>query len=326
MEDRHLLGEDGDSGQLGDWGCQQGLFEQIHEEDGWRKQEEPHALQGIHRLQLGISAEFWKLDCTVKENGLHGWHAHDPSFAPKILALVKSYAGKREEAKDLIDDEFNREKAQGDGGPQDPEERKLAEDKKQDFVEEEIPEPQPRLLHARSTPRSTAQKTVSQEHEKGDGKKMKMTVEKPTHSLEASTPEPKRLRQQDEPNTERRVEITQVGEDSYYHMDYIIGEEEMAVWNYENEEEEVTALEIPDALWSNAPLDRVPPDPPKWIDDLADSIVPPVRPARPGIHVDTPLVLKGLLGGSGVGPSGVPQSIRARPGYGQGGNRRRFKL
>ena len=100
-------------------------------------------------------------------------------------------------------------------------------------------DPQHRLLHAPSTPRSAAQKTMTQEHEKGEWKKMKMTVEKPTHPFEASTPEPKRLRQ---PNIERRVEITQVGEVSY-HMDYIIGEEEMAVWNQENEEEEETALE-----------------------------------------------------------------------------------
>ena len=71
---------------------------------------------------------------------------------------------------------------------------------------------------------------------------------------------------------ERRVEVTQVGAESYYHMDDIIGEEEMAVWSQENEEEDEQSLEIPDALWSDAPLDRVPPDPPKWVDDLADEV------------------------------------------------------
>ena len=40
----------------------------------------------------------------------------------------------------------------------------------------------------------------------------------------------------------------------------------------ENEEEDEQPLEIPDALWSDAPLDRVPPDPPKWVDDLADEV------------------------------------------------------
>lgn len=29
---------------------------------------------------------------------------------------------------------------------------------------------------------------------------------------------------------------------------------------------------LPEELWLDAPLDRVPPDPPKWIDDLADSV------------------------------------------------------
>ena len=71
---------------------------------------------------------------------------------------------------------------------------------------------------------------------------------------------------------ERRVEVTQVGAESYYHMDDIIGEEEMAVWSQENEEEDEQSLEIPDALWSDAPLDRAPPDPPKWVDDLADEV------------------------------------------------------
>ena len=50
----------------------------------------------------------------------------DDVDAQEILAFVKSYAGKREEAKDLIDDESNREKAKEDGGPRDSEERKLA--------------------------------------------------------------------------------------------------------------------------------------------------------------------------------------------------------
>ena len=156
----------------------------------------------------------------------------DDVDAQEILAFVKSYAGKREEAKDLIDEAPAREKGNGNDGPPDPEERKLAEDKRKDYVEEEmIPElvkvtspmavdegrnqagpsnPHHRHLHAPSTPRSTAQKTLGQEHEEVEGKKMKMTIEKPTRQLEAPTPDPKRLKHQEEPNTERRVEITQV--------------------------------------------------------------------------------------------------------------------
>ena len=169
----------------------------------------------------------------------------------------------------------------------------MAEEKKQDFVEEEVPElvrvsnpmaiderrnqagpsdPRPKPQQALSTPRSTALKTGVVEQEKTDMKKMKMTVEKAAHPLEASTPEPKRPKREEDTNMERRVEVTQVGADSHYHMNDIIGEEEMAVWSQENDEEEEYPLEIPDALWSDAPLDRVPPDPPKWIDDLADEV------------------------------------------------------
>lgn len=97
-------------------------------------------------------------------------------------------------------------------------------------------------------------------------KKMKMTVGKTTHELEASAPEPKRLKQDDETNRERRVEITQVGEDSYYHMDDIIGEKEMAVWRYEKRRERLLSRSL--RLFSDAPVDRVPPDPPKYLDDL----------------------------------------------------------
>lgn len=64
----------------------------------------------------------------------------DDVDAQEILAFVKSYAGKREEAKDLVDDEPNREEKQEESGPKDPEERQLAEDKKKDFVQEGIPE------------------------------------------------------------------------------------------------------------------------------------------------------------------------------------------
>ena len=30
--------------------------------------------------------------------------------------------------------------------------------------------------------------------------------------------------------------------------------------------------ELPDALWSNALLDRVPPEPPKWIEDIVAAV------------------------------------------------------
>ena len=64
----------------------------------------------------------------------------DDVDAQEILAFVKSHAGKREEAKDLIDETPTGEKGDGNGGPQDPEEKRLAEDKRKDYVEEEVPE------------------------------------------------------------------------------------------------------------------------------------------------------------------------------------------
>eukprot|EP00913_Durusdinium_trenchii_P032259 g30204.t1 len=217
----------------------------------------------------------------------------DDVDAQEVLAFVKSYAGKREEARELVEDEPNRVEGREGGEQKSLAELQLAEDKKQDFVEEEVPElvkvsnpmviderrnqagpsaPRPKPQQLVSTPRSTASKTGMVEQEKTDMKKMKMTVEKAARPLEASSPEPKRPRHEGDGNMERRVEVTQVGTESYYHMDDIIGEEEMAVWSQENEEEEEQALEIPDALWSDAPLDRVPPDPPKWVDDLADEV------------------------------------------------------
>ena len=217
----------------------------------------------------------------------------DDVDAQEILAFVKSYAGKREEARELVEDEPNQDGEGERGEKKSLAELQVAEDKKHDFIEEEIPElvkasnpltidegrnqagpsdPRPKPQVALSTPRSMASKTGMVEQENSEVKKMKMTVEKTTHALDAATPEPKRSRQEENTHMERRVEVTQVGADSFYHMDDIIGQEEMDVWSQENEEQEEHPLEIPDALWSDSPLDRVPPDPPKWIDDLADEV------------------------------------------------------
>ena len=61
-----------------------------------------------------------------------------------------------------------------------------------------------------------------------------------------------------------------MGNDVYYHMDQFSGEEELMAWDEETEE--VTAMSVPEALWPSAPLDRVPADPPLWIDELADEV------------------------------------------------------
>ena len=48
----------------------------------------------------------------------------------------------------------------------------------------------------------------------------------------------------------------------YYHMDQFFGEEEFLSWD--GEEEETPLTMIPKELWSEAPLDRIPADPPAW--------------------------------------------------------------
>ena len=127
------------------------------------------------------------------------------------------------------------------------------------------------VLDAPSTPRTTAQK-VGQPAESPvpDAKKLKPTLEKVTHGHEGSDPEPKRAKQDSKAQHERRVSATQVGNDVFYHMDSIIGEEEIVAWQDEMDEQAVD--ELPDALWSTAPLDRVPPEPPRWIEDIADAV------------------------------------------------------
>ena len=54
-----------------------------------------------------------------------------------------------------------------------------------------------------------------------------------------------------------------VGDDVSHHMEQTIEEGDRAMW--EEEEEEIFSS-------SDAPLDRVPPDPPLWIEHLADAV------------------------------------------------------
>ena len=168
-------------------------------------------------------------------------------------------------------------------GKQLTEEERLREDKKLPYEEEPIPELVPvqvdpgQIDEARnqagpSTPRPAAQKTpLASRSSESDVKKLKPTTVKPPHELIAESPESKRLKSSD--TTERRLELTQVGDDIFHHLDKVVGQEDL--WSYEHETEstaEEAKHDVPEALWSDAPLDRVPPDPPKWIDDLADAV------------------------------------------------------
>lgn len=60
-----------------------------------------------------------------------------------------------------------------------------------------------------------------------------------------------------------------MGNDYFPHLDKNIGQ---AYENEVEENEEEAKHDLPEALWSTAPSDRIPPDLPKWVDDLADAV------------------------------------------------------
>ena len=92
---------------------------------------------------------------------------------------------------------------------------------------------------------------------------MKLSPSKTVYLSEGESSESKRLKIGDEkPHVERRVQATEVGDDVHYHMDQFFGEEEFLSCDEEAE----------DLPLSPAPLDRIPADPPTWIDDLADEV------------------------------------------------------
>ena len=207
-----------------------------------------------------------------------------------MIVFGRTYAGKLEEARDLMEEEktttrsSNVAQEEVDELPKElTEEENLREDKKRPYEEEMIPElihvpPDPFLIDEAknqtgpSTPRPNAQKIpLTNGSPEPDGKKLKPTTFKTTHDLQAESPESKRLKPNE--GAERRLEMTQIGDDIFHHMDQVIGQEDL--WSYEDDLEnsvEEAKHDIPEALWSDAPLDRVPPDPPKWVHDLADAV------------------------------------------------------
>ena len=210
--------------------------------------------------------------------------AEEDKEAYEVITFARSYAGKIDQRKD--DEEVEKSKANEE------EEKRIREDKKVSFREEDagllemIPIAQvpplideennqagPSSVRQPASPRTTAQKQATTEESSEQGsKKLKPTVEKPVHGLEMESPEPKRAKPDDVQHVERRIAATQVGGDVFYHNDNI-WDEDLITWNVEEEEEEVQpGGDVPKELWSTASLDRVPPDPPKWVDDLADRV------------------------------------------------------
>ena len=193
-----------------------------------------------------------------------------------MIAFSKSYAGKLEEAKDLVEVAEKKEVQTQEMS----EEQKIAEDKRSDYIEERVSVPPTRVKDPNmvddmnnqagpsmpgTTPRSSAQKSgLSMAGDEGDAKRLKLTTFKLVRENEGESSETKRQKVGDEkPHVERRVQATEVGNEVY-------GEEEFLSWD--GEEEEVPSTMIPKELWSEAPLDRIAADPPTWIDDLADEV------------------------------------------------------
>lgn len=213
--------------------------------------------------------------------------ADDDQDAKEVIAFSKSLAGKVEEARDLVSpevtEEQKKEASQVKSSGVEAEEERIREDKKHSYEEEPIPEIMPvvedpnkidedRSEAGPSTPRPSSQKTRAPSGSlEPEGKKMKQTVVKPVRELESESSASKRFKP--DPAMERRLETTQVGDDFFYRFDKVVGQEELWAYEYEvHEQEEEEKHEVPEALWSDAPLDRAPPDPPKWIEDLADAV------------------------------------------------------
>ena len=194
--------------------------------------------------------------------------------AQEVLAYARSYAGKLEAQREAEEKE---EKASREMVEQE-ETLKLAEDKRKSVVEDQelslpmVMAPSVDIPHASvvdeeknqlgpsrpsafslldspSTPRSAAQK-VGQPAESSipEAKKLKPTIEKLTPEHEGVDPDPKRAKQDPTIQHERRVTATQVGNDVFYHMDSIIGEEELVAWQDETDDQAMD--ELPDELWS----------------------------------------------------------------------------
>ena len=71
---------------------------------------------------------------------------------------------------------------------------------------------------------------------------------------------------------ERRVEAVSIEGDTMYHLDEVVDVETLAVDDDQEEEEDLKPGAIPDALWSDEPLSRTPPQPSPAIEQLADKV------------------------------------------------------
>ena len=71
---------------------------------------------------------------------------------------------------------------------------------------------------------------------------------------------------------ERRVEAVSIEGDTMYHLDEVIDVEALEVDGEQDDVEDLKPGAIPDALWSDEPLNRTPPQPSPIIEQLADKV------------------------------------------------------
>ena len=72
---------------------------------------------------------------------------------------------------------------------------------------------------------------------------------------------------------ERRLEKVAMGDDVFYHLDEVKGEDDLNAWRFEDEHP--VEVEVPvdeKRLWSDEPLTRTPPEPDPEIDKIADGV------------------------------------------------------
>ena len=122
-----------------------------------------------------------------------------------------------------------------------------------------------------------------------DDRRMEGQLDKKSRSSGSASAEEPRAKKARLEAVERRIETVQVGDEEFFHVDEIFGEEELAASaEVEEDDEEATAFsleEIPEELWSDEPLTRTPGQPPPEIDHLAD-MVEEARLSRMGVIRD----------------------------------------
>ena len=147
VESGHLLRQDRGARCLGHRRRQQSLPQQVDPKSGRRKHQVHSLLPRLYSVLMGIPTELWRPHGSFEEvatmvggpllglpsQGTGGVARHDED-AKEVIAFSRSYAGKLEEVKDLVDVEEKKAETSKELS----EEQRLAEDKKLDYAEEKV--------------------------------------------------------------------------------------------------------------------------------------------------------------------------------------------